>query len=81
MSQSVLREKNVTLLDLLDRMLDKGVVLTGDITISVADIDLVYVGLKVLLSSVETIEQIRQGVCQAPLTVGGRSGGAVESGT
>lgn len=60
MNQSALREKNVTLLDLLDRMLDKGVVLTGDITISVANVDLVYVGLKVLLSSVETIEQIRK---------------------
>ena len=59
MNQLALREKNVTLLDLLDRMLDKGVVLTGDMTISVANVDLVYVGLKVLLSSVETIEQIR----------------------
>ena len=64
MNQSTLREKNVTLLDLLDRMLDKGVVLTGDITISVANIDLIYVGLKVLLSSVETMEQLREGVCQ-----------------
>ena len=59
MSQYVLEEKNVTLLDLLDRMLDKGVVLTGDITISVASVDLIYVGLKVLLSSVETMERMR----------------------
>ena len=47
-------EEQVTLLELLDRVLEKGVVLSGDITLSVADVDLVYVGLRVLLSSVET---------------------------
>lgn len=59
MSQLVAKEKEVTLLDLLDRILNKGVILWGDITLSVADVDLVYVGLKVLLSSVETAEQMR----------------------
>jgi len=38
-------------------VLDKGVVLSGDITLSVADIDLVYVGLRVLLSSVEAMQR------------------------
>lgn len=56
---SITKEREVTLLDLLDRILDKGVIIKGDITISVADIDLVYLGLKVLLSSVETIEHMR----------------------
>ena len=46
----------VTLLELVDRVLNKGVVLSGDITLSVADVDLVYVGLRVLLSSVATLE-------------------------
>lgn len=55
-------EKEVTLLDLLDRILDKGVVIYGDVTISVADVDLIYVGLRVLLSSVETAEQMRRDV-------------------
>jgi gas vesicle structural protein len=72
MNQSALREKNVTLLDLLDRMLDKGVVLTGDITISVANIDLVYVGLKVLLSSVETMEQMRKQAAHLAQVAGSR---------
>jgi len=54
-----LKERQVTLLDLLDRILEKGVVLHGDITISVADVDLIYLGLKVLLSSVETAERMR----------------------
>jgi gas vesicle structural protein len=51
--------REVTLLELLDRVLDKGVVLSGDITLSVADVDLVYVGLRVLLSSVDAAERAR----------------------
>ena len=47
----------MTLLELVDRVLNKGVVLSGDITLSVADVDLVYVGLRVLLSSVATLEE------------------------
>ena len=47
----------VTLIELVDRVLNKGVVLSGDITLSVADVDLVYVGLRVLLASVATLEQ------------------------
>lgn len=52
-------EREITVLELLDRTLDKGVVLWGDITLSVADVDLVYLGLKLLLSSVETMEKMR----------------------
>ncbi len=46
-------------MEILDRALEKGVVISGDIVISVADVDLVYLGLKVLLSSVETMERLR----------------------
>lgn len=53
------KQERVTLLEILDRALDKGVVILGDIVISVADVDLVYLGLKVLLSSVETMERLR----------------------
>jgi len=49
-------QEQITLLELVDRVLNKGVVLTGDITLSVADVDLVYVGLRVLLASVATLE-------------------------
>jgi len=52
-----LLQHEVTLLELVDRVLNKGVVLSGDITLAVADVDLVYVGLRVLLSSVATLEQ------------------------
>jgi hypothetical protein len=52
-------EQELTLLELLDRVLDKGVVLSGEVTLSVADVDLVYLGLRVLLSSVEAAERLR----------------------
>ena len=47
----------MTLLDLVDRVLNKGVVVTGDVTLSVADVDLVYVGLRLLLASAATLER------------------------
>jgi gas vesicle structural protein len=52
--------EQVTLLELVDRVLHKGVVLSGDITLSVAGVDLVYVGLRVLLASVGTLERLEQ---------------------
>ena len=60
MSQFAIKEKKVTILDLLDRILDKGVILNAEITLAVADVDLVYVGLKALLSSVETAERMKR---------------------
>jgi len=53
------KTRDITLLEILDRALNKDVVISGDIVISVADVDLVYLGLKVLLSSVETMEKLR----------------------
>lgn len=54
-------EEEVTVLELLDRVIDRGVVLTGDITISVADVDLIVLALNVLLASTERVEQLRSG--------------------
>ncbi|OHB79787.1 MAG: gas vesicle protein GvpA [Planctomycetes bacterium RBG_16_55_9] len=61
------KSKDVTLLELLDRVLDKGVVISGDVVVSVADVDLVYLGLKVLLSSVETMEKLRGSPFAGPM--------------
>ena len=55
---SAAARQDVTLLELVDRVLNKGVVLSGDVTLSVADVDLVYVGLRVLLASVGTLEEL-----------------------
>ena len=54
-------EEQVTLVELVDRVLATGVVLTGDITLAVADVDLVYVGLRVLLASVSTLDRLAEG--------------------
>ena len=48
-------EREVSLCELLDRVLNKGVVLTGEIVIAVADIELLYVSLSLVVSSVETL--------------------------
>lgn len=47
-----------SLCEALDRILNKGVVVSGEVTISVAGIDLIYLGLQLLLTSVETARQL-----------------------
>ena len=49
---------DVSLLETLDHVLNRGLVIAGEITISVADIDLVFIGLNVLVSSVETAHEV-----------------------
>jgi hypothetical protein len=56
---SAIAERDVALVDLIDRLLGGGVVIAGDITLSVAEVDLVYVGLRALVSSVATAEEKR----------------------
>ena len=53
-----LEDEELSLLETVDHVLGKGLVIAGEITISVADIDLIFVGLNVLLGSVETIEDV-----------------------
>lgn len=50
-------EQDVALIDLIDRLLGGGVVIAGDITLAAADVDLVYVSLRALISSVATAEE------------------------
>jgi hypothetical protein len=47
--------ERLALVDLLDRVLAGGVVITGDITLSVADVDLVTISLRALLASVSSL--------------------------
>ena len=65
MSHSAARAQEVTLLDLLDRVIEQGVVLAGDVTISVADVDLIYLGLRVLLAPVERLPELLTGAADA----------------
>lgn len=45
---------SASLCEVLDRVLAKGVVVHGDITVAVADIDLLYLGLRLILTSIDT---------------------------
>ena len=67
-------EQQVTLVELVDRVLNKGVVLTGDITLSVADVDLVYVGLRVLLASIPPTSAAASMAAPIPPRAGNRAG-------
>lgn len=51
-------EEDSSLSEVLDRLLEKGVVISGDIIISVADTDLVYIGLRALLTTVDAYEAL-----------------------
>jgi hypothetical protein len=49
-------QQEVALVDLIDRLLAGGVVLGGDITLSIADVDLVHLQLRVLLGSASSLD-------------------------
>jgi hypothetical protein len=57
MTVRVAQNDELALSDLLDRALNKGVVLWGEATVSLAGVELVYVGLKVLVASYATAER------------------------
>jgi hypothetical protein len=46
------------LIDVLDRLLDTGAVLDGQLVLSVAGVDLVHVGLRALVASVDTASRL-----------------------
>ncbi|MBO0849593.1 MAG: gas vesicle protein [Pseudonocardia sp.] len=48
-------DDRVALVDLLDRLLAGGVVISGEVTISLAEVDLVHVSLRALISSIGTL--------------------------
>ena len=49
--------ERISLVDLLDRLLAGGVVVSGEITLSVADVDLITISLRALLGSVSSLDQ------------------------
>jgi hypothetical protein len=56
--EQIARQREVALVDLVDRLLAGGVVIGGDLTLSIADVDLVYVGLRALITSVATADEL-----------------------
>lgn len=57
MSEDLSLDERVRLVELVDRVLDRGVVLQGDVTISVAGVDLIYLQLHLLLSGMEALAE------------------------
>ena len=49
------RQVDLALVDALDHLLDRGVVISGEAMISVGSVDLLYLGLNVLLANVDTL--------------------------
>jgi hypothetical protein len=60
----------VSLLELADRLLNRGVVLTGEATISVGGVDLIYLGLNIVLSAVEKLKAPREAAAPRDHTQG-----------
>ena len=58
--------RQVSLVEVLDRVLNKGAVVVGGITVSVADIPLLYVGLNLIIASVETLKKQRTKTFSVP---------------
>lgn len=52
------KNDNVTLVDALDKVLEKGAVINGEIAIRVADVDLVFLGLRLILTSISKAEEV-----------------------
>jgi len=52
------KHDKVTLVDVLDKVLEKGAVINGDMVIRVADVDLVFLGLRLILTSVSKAEEL-----------------------
>ncbi len=76
-SADLSENREVSLCEALDRILTKGAVLYGEVMLSVADVDLVYLGLQVILSSVETARGLQPGLA----TLGQSAANLFEKGT
>ena len=79
MSESALQtppamQEKVTLVDVLDRLLHTGVVAYGDIILSIADLDLVYLNLRAVLSAIGTLEGSPEGQVRSNKAQDDRSG-------
>lgn len=57
MSSKQLTQQQLTIVDLIDRILDKGVVLTGDITVSIVGVDLLSLKINLVIASLETAKR------------------------
>ncbi len=64
---------NISLCDALDRILTKGVVAYGDISISVAGVDLLYIGLRGLICAIDALDELPASLKPAEPSLNGTS--------
>jgi hypothetical protein len=62
--------EHLSICEALDRILNKGAVVVGEVTISVANVDLIYLSLQLIVASIETA---RESAFQAPYEAQGIS--------
>lgn len=62
MSNATSYSDGISLCETLDRVLTKGVVVSGEIVISVANVDLVFIGLMLTLTSIETANGLKNSI-------------------
>ena len=55
------QEEDLSLLEMLDHLLDRGVVIAGEAVISIGDVDLLYLGLNVVLANVDAVTRVSSG--------------------
>jgi gas vesicle structural protein len=55
------RVEQLPLLETLDHLLDRGVVIAGEAVISIGEVDLLYLGLNVVLANVDAIKRVSSG--------------------
>jgi len=54
------QDEELSLLETLDHLLDRGVVIAGEATISIGDVDLLYLGLNIVLANVDALTRNRR---------------------
>jgi len=55
-AQQLIEQADSSLLDIIDHVLNQGVVITGDVVLGVANVDLIYLGLSVVLCSADRVK-------------------------
>jgi gas vesicle structural protein len=70
-SRELRRQDDLSLAELVNRVLDRGALITGEVVIGVAGIDLIYLGIQVAISSAEKMDQREAALQRAARDVGG----------
>jgi hypothetical protein len=73
-------QESATLVDLLDRVLDKGLVVAGDVSISLANVELLTIRIRLLVCSIDKAEQIGLNWWRSEPAFGGRRTDGVGAG-